>query len=57
MSRLNNANSEQRILIRELMRAANDCPAISEREAFNKFQEEVLEPIRQRIIEAGKEKK
>lgn len=57
MSNLNSANEEQRILIRQLCVTANDCPPITDKEAYKKFQDEILEPIRKQIIEAGRRKK
>jgi hypothetical protein len=53
MKRLNNANKEQRILMMKLSSVANDCPPISDKESFQKFQDEVLQPIRDAIIKAG----
>jgi hypothetical protein len=57
MSRLTSANKEQRELIRELNRVANNCPAISDREAFEEFQANFLQPIRDLIIAAGEKGK
>jgi len=54
MGRLNSANKEQQKLIRELNQKANDCPPITQREEFDKFQAEFLQPIRDAIIKAGR---
>jgi hypothetical protein len=52
MGRLNSANKAQRLIIQNLMKAANGCPPPTEREAFAKYQQEVLQPIRDKIVEA-----
>jgi hypothetical protein len=56
MGFLNNANAEQRKLIMELNKVANNCPPITEKEAFNDYQEKHLQPIRDAIIKAGETK-
>jgi hypothetical protein len=48
-----NANAEQRKLILELYSAVHGCPSIMDREAFAKYQAEVMEPIRQAIRDAA----
>jgi hypothetical protein len=53
---LNNANAEQRKLIMKLNTIANDCPAITDKEAFNDYQEKYLQPIRNAIMKAGETK-
>lgn len=53
MSKLNNANKEQRVLIQRLFSAANNCPSIFDREAFEAYQAQVMQPIRDAIVEAG----
>lgn len=50
---LNNANKAQQALMRELSSAANACPPVTDREGFEAFQRDVLQPIRDRIIAAG----
>jgi hypothetical protein len=50
---LNNATSTQLPIMSELNKAANLCPPVSDREAFALYQEKVMQPIRDRIIEAG----
>lgn len=50
---LNNANKAQRLIMRELNAAANNCPPVTEREAFEKYQNEILQPIRDAILAAG----
>ena len=49
MAKLNNANKAQQALILELFKAGNSCPSIMEREAFEKYQAEVMQPIRDAI--------
>jgi len=56
MPDLNNANKEQRLIMRELSNAAWDCPPRYEKEAFEKYQNQVLQPIRNRILAAADEK-
>jgi hypothetical protein len=56
MGFLNNANAEQRKLIIKLNTVANNCPAITEKQAFNDYQENYLQPIRDAIIKAGERK-
>jgi len=51
MSRLNNANAAQREVMRELSSKAWDCPPRFEKEAFEKYQSEVLQPLRDKILE------
>ena len=51
MSRLNNANKAQREVMRELSLKAWDCPPRYEKEAFNKYQAQVLQPLRDKIME------
>ena len=53
MSRLNSANKEQRELIQRLFAAGNNCPSIFDREAFDDYQAQVMQPIRDAIVEAG----
>jgi len=51
MSRLNNANKAQQEIMRELSLKAWDCPPGYEKEAFDKYQAEVLQPLRDKIME------
>jgi hypothetical protein len=53
MGFLNNANAEQRKLIMKLNTVANDCPPITDKAAFNDYQDKYLQPIRDAIIKAG----
>jgi len=53
MPNLNNANKAQRLIMRELSSKAWDCPPRFEKEAFDKYQEEVLQPLRDKILELG----
>jgi hypothetical protein len=54
-TRLNNANATQRQLMRQLNAAANDLPSPQDREAYWKYQNEVMQPIRDAIIAARTE--
>ena len=56
MGFLNNANEEQRKLIMKLNTVANNCPPITDKQAFNDYQENYLQPIRDAIIKAGEKK-
>jgi hypothetical protein len=56
MPNLNNANKTQRLIMRELSNAAWDCPPSLQKEAFDKYQAEVLQPIRDRILAAADKK-
>ena len=51
MSRLNNANKAQQEVMRELSLKAWDCPPGYEKEAFEKYQAEILQPLRDKILE------
>jgi hypothetical protein len=39
--------------IHALMRAASDCPSRLNMEAFNEYQDRVMEPLREAIRRAG----
>jgi hypothetical protein len=56
MSRLNGANARQRELGRELMVASFSLPSELDQDAWWQYQEEILEPIRKAIREAGETK-
>jgi len=56
MPNLNNANKTQRLIMRELSNLAWDCPPRFEKEAYEKYQNQVLQPIRDRILAAADEK-
>jgi hypothetical protein len=51
MSDLNNANKAQQEVMRELSLKAWDCPPGLDKEAFDKYQAEVLQPLRNQILE------
>jgi hypothetical protein len=53
MGNLNKATKEQRKLIVELMRLANDCPGHDDKERRETYQQEILQPLRDRIIAAA----
>ena len=53
MPDLNNANKAQREVMRELSLKAWDCPPGYEKEAFDKDQAEVLQPLRNKILKLG----
>jgi len=51
MPDLNNANKAQRDVMKELSLKAWDCPPGFDKEAFDKYQLEVLQPLRDQILE------
>jgi hypothetical protein len=53
MGRLNKATDEQAQLIAELRKLADNCPLYLDKEAFNTYQEEVLQPVRDLIMAAA----
>jgi hypothetical protein len=54
MGTLNKATKEQAKLMGELRRLGNDCPPPLDKEAFNAYQIEVMQPIRDLIIAVAK---
>jgi hypothetical protein len=53
MGQLNSANREQGKLIVQLITLASDLPRWEDREAYDKYQEEVMQPVRDAIRAAG----
>jgi hypothetical protein len=50
---LNNANAEQLKILHELRAAAVNCPPVTDREAYQKYHTEVMQPIRDRVLAAA----
>jgi hypothetical protein len=53
MGRLNGATPEQREIMRELMVAGLACPSTMDRQAFEEYQQNIMQPLRDKIIEKG----
>ena len=53
MGQLNSANREQRKLIVQLIELASGLPDWNDREAYDKYQAEVMQPVRDAIRAAG----
>jgi len=49
MGSVQSAIAEQREAIRALFEAVNDCPSYENKEAWQKYQDEVMEPLRAEI--------
>jgi hypothetical protein len=53
MGQLNSATPEQREVMRRLMVAGLACPSTMDRQAFDEYQQTVMQPLRDKIKEKG----